>query len=112
MKILLDKWSKLAEVQAEFNNAYPYLKLLVANNQRPSASTLGDLNATIKPFSIELNGQMAVNEVEKIMSEYMHVPVKVLRKSGNIWLETTHTNHWTLSQQNEHAREISSPKVF
>jgi hypothetical protein len=35
--------------------------------------------------------------------------VQVSRKSGTLWLETTMTDSWTLGQQNEHGRELSTP---
>jgi hypothetical protein len=34
----------------------------------------------------------------------------VFRKSGNLWLETTMTDDWTLQQQNDHGYEISTGK--
>jgi len=35
------------------------------------------------------------------------LPAQILRKSGNLWLETSMTNHWTLQQQNDHGRDIA-----
>ena len=122
MNILLDKWRKVEDVQAEFNGAYPYLKLCFVNKGQSqnalakaavgASLTFGDLNANIIPYKMEVSDQMAVNELEKIMSAYINIPVKILRKSGNVWLETSITGNWSLAQQNEHAREISSLSVI
>lgn len=121
MDILLDKWRKVDDVQAEFNGAYPYLMLCFVNNERkPLTSatkttlatkdfiTIGDLNPNLKPCTIEVDSLMAVSDLEKQVSACINMPVKILRKSGNVWLETSITNHWTLAMQNEHAREIST----
>lgn len=110
MNILLDKWRTVEDVQAEFNNAYPYLRIDFVKKGR--AVTIGDLNADVKPCAIEVDDQMAVNQLEKIMSACFNVPVKILRKSGNVWLETSITGNWTLAQQNEHAKEISTNLLY
>ena len=45
---------------------------------------------------------------EKIFKDQFSLAVQVFRRSGNLWLETTMTDNWTLRQQNEHGREIST----
>jgi hypothetical protein len=34
--------------------------------------------------------------------------VQVFRKSGNVWLETSATDNWTLRQQNNEGAELST----
>src|SRR5579883_1615370 len=117
MFILLDKERAVEDVQAEFNNAYPYLKMDFTKRERTQANVanrqqgenkpiikIGDLNVNIQPCQIEVTDQMTVNELEKQVLECINVPVKILRKSGNIWLETSITGNWTLLQQNAHAK--------
>ena len=48
------------------------------------------------------------NELEKIFKDQFGLAVQVFRKSGNLWLETTMTDNWTLQQQNNHGKEISA----
>jgi hypothetical protein len=48
-----------------------------------------------------------VRELENDLREGFHLNAQVFRRSGNIWLETTMTDKWTLKQQNEHGKEIS-----
>ena len=38
------------------------------------------------------------------------VQAQLFRRSGNLWLDTTITDLWTLQRQNEHVREISTDK--
>jgi len=51
---------------------------------------------------------MTVAELEKMITEKYGMNVQVVRRSGNIWLETTMTDDWTLQQQNDHGREITT----
>ncbi len=115
---------KLEDVQKDFNGAFPFLKLEFAiankNNNSTEAArvlsnienlTIGDLNKNIHPGLIEITESMTVFELEKIFTHKIEMPVRVLRKSGNIWMGTSITNNWTLSQQNEHGREISTPRL-
>jgi len=50
---------------------------------------------------------MTVKELEKIFEDRLGLSVLVYRKSGNLWLEPTMTDNWTLAQQNENGRQIS-----
>ena len=54
---------------------------------------------------------MTVGELEKLFRERFGANIQVSRKSGTLWLETTMTDNWTLKQQNEHGRELSSPEI-
>jgi len=125
MFIVLDKDRVVEDVQDEFNNAYPYLKLqflkkdraqlIIANKARQDdgkRATIGDLDSNMQSCKIEVDDLMTVHDLEKAITACINVPVKILRKSGNIWLETSVTNYWTLARQNEHAKEISSARVF
>ena len=64
----------------------------------------------IKDGDIQINEEMKVIELEKLFKDKFKLAVQVFRKSGNLWLETTMTDNWTLAQQNNHGREISTGK--
>ena len=50
---------------------------------------------------------MTVTDFENALMDQFGLSAQVFRRSGNIWLETTITDYWTLKQQNEHGREIT-----
>jgi hypothetical protein len=50
---------------------------------------------------------MSVKQLEKNFSEKCLLNVQVQRRSGNVWLETTITDNWSLEHQNDHGREIT-----
>lgn len=45
-------------------------------------------------------GEKSVAEFEKMMKEKFRLNVQVFRKSADIWLQTTATDHWSLNKQN------------
>ena len=51
---------------------------------------------------------MKVEELERILKKDFGLRAQVFRKSGNLWLETTMTDGWTLAQQNYHGKELST----
>ncbi len=51
---------------------------------------------------------MSVADLEKILLENFQIPVQVLRKSGAVWLKTTHSISWSLKQQNDQGKIVSA----
>ncbi|HEY6064062.1 MAG TPA: hypothetical protein VIV35_10665 [Chitinophagaceae bacterium] len=112
----------IGEIQKEFNEAFPFLKLeffktrsfsradFMANQIIPSYRKIGDGQLAITDGDIEIVEEMKVKDLEKIFKDQFSLAAQVFRKSGNLWLETTMTDNWTLQQQNDHGREISTVK--
>lgn len=122
MKLTITGERSLQEVQQEFNAAYPYLKIEFFPPQHkkpsPSASKLqqalkiDEARKLRNSGFLTLNDALKVAELEKDLNETYGLNAQVFRKSGNIWLETTMTDGWTLKQQNDHGRELSNPTYF
>ena len=120
MKLTIEGTKSLQEVQQDFNAAYPFLKLeffkpLFGKNNQPSAQNILTHSMSVKDARkiqhdgyVEIQDLMQVAELERVFKELYGLNVQVFRKSGNIWLETTMTDSWTLKQQNDHGREIST----
>jgi hypothetical protein len=112
----------IGEIQKEFNEAFPFLKIeffktrsfsrseYMAHQIISSQHKIGDGQLAITDGDIEIAEEMKVKELEKIFKDQFSLAVQVFRKSGNLWLETTMTDNWTLQQQNDHGREISTVK--
>jgi len=111
----------ISEVRQEFNEAFPFLKLEffknkvqqqpenIINQVIPHNRRIGDCQKAIIDGMIEINGQMKVKDLEKIFNDQYRLNAQVFRRSGNLWLQTTMTDDWTLQNQNEHGMEISRP---
>ena len=53
---------------------------------------------------------MSVADLEKAFMNKFGLLTQVFRRSGNIWLETSITDGWSLKQQNDLGREITTGK--
>jgi hypothetical protein len=47
---------------------------------------------------------MTVADLEFRLEKEYGLHIQVFRKSGNIWLETTATDNWTLDRQNQEGK--------
>jgi len=109
----------IAQVQAEFNSAYPYLRIEFfkrSHNENQGSSIeqlINKPNQILNPVngnSIEITGEMSVFELENLFKTKFNLNVQVFRKSANSWLETTITDSWSLNKQNQEGFELSSLK--
>lgn len=118
MVIPINKKSQISDVQRGFNSFFPFLKIELfkekhgyregsaKRSQLPHNLYINDLSDHL-PEQIELAENMTVLELEKLFEDKLCLHLQVFRKSGNLWLETTMTDNWTLKQQNDHGMEIS-----
>jgi hypothetical protein len=114
----------ISDIQKEFNKMFPFLKLEFFNNKSfsrsnfsinqliPSSRKVGDSQSVITDGDLEISEEMKVIDLENLFKNDFSLAVQVFRKSGNLWLETTMTDNWTLQQQNNHGREISTGKLM
>lgn len=118
IKIAPDRF--IHEIQKEFNNGFPFLKLeffskraithsdYSASQRIPSSRKIGDIQLKMLEGIMRIEGDMKVIDVERRLKDEFGLAAQVFRKSGNLWLETTMSDNWTLNQQNNHGREIST----
>lgn len=119
MIIEINKNRAIADLQYDFSRLYPFLKLDFYKNTSGKLGSIvkHKLNKTMllniagnqKEGGLEISDSMIVANLEKTFQNRFGLAVQVSRKSGAIWLETTMTDNWTLKQQNEHGRELSTP---
>lgn len=120
MEITIDDTSRLCDIQKEFSRHFPYLKLEFFGFQpeqkkiftrknliTDTRQTLGDVRHIHRPGHVSINGHLKVSTLEQNFRGNYGIHVQVFRKSGNIWLETTVTDDWTLSKQDRKGGEIN-----
>lgn len=121
MKINVSNNGLIEDVQKDFSEIFPYLRLQFLAAAKPVAGVkyvhqnrnlkppvkFGDLNSSLDGGFVELDDNTTVRQLENIFRNNFGIRAQVLRKSGNIWMEASITGDWTLAQQNEHGREIS-----
>lgn len=111
----------IEEVQKLFNDLFPFLKIdffekeiksngtvnarkAIANTQK----VLGDYKyANNFNKEISLNPEMTVAQLENEFRNEYKLQTQIFRKSGNIWLETTVTDGWSLDEQNNQGQLIT-----
>jgi len=134
MKSSIARQLLIKEVQNEFSNAYPFLKVdfTRGRGEKRVAPYAGPANAAgnsqVQPGENEepvneiarkllwdefgVTDNMKVSELELLLQYEFGLPAQLLRKSGNLWLETRMTQHWTLRQQNDHGQDMASIAGF
>ena len=122
MQLTIAPNRKIGDIQKDFNSMFPFLKIEFFNNRSvaptkfsakqmiPSNKTIGDTQRAIADGTLEIDENMKVQDLEKQFHDQFSLAVQVFRKSGPVWLETTMTDNWTLSQQNKHGSELSVEK--
>ncbi len=110
----------ISDVQKEFNTEFAFLKLeffkkkalshsdYSASQMVPGNRKIGYIQVSRIEGNIEIDGKMKVQDLETRLKDVFSLAVQVFRKSGNLWLETTMTDSWTRTQQNNHGRELST----
>jgi hypothetical protein len=117
MKINIEASSTIAEVQQAFHKHFPFLKIefyrdghqqgegSLKDNTLDSHEVLGEVYPHFKSGVLQLSEDMKVSELENSFSNDFNASVQVFHQSGNIWLQTTRTDHLTLAAQNDSAKD-------
>jgi len=110
----------ISDIQKEFSSSFPFLKLEFFQSRKhklphtypikvlPITQKIGEIQRGIKAAELSVDSAMKVKDLENNFQDVFSLTVQVFRKSGNLWLETTMTDDWTLQQQNNHGKELSS----
>lgn len=119
MKILINDTRKIADIQEEFHEHYPYLKLIFfSGTHKPKCETsktlmihanktVGECRTKHNQGFIEIVPFMSVTNLEQHFNTIFGLGVQVFRQSGKAWLETTVTDSWTLEEQNKQGEALS-----
>jgi hypothetical protein len=118
MRLDISASRAVEELQHDFSVHYPYLKLdfykmrvvdpVIRVKEHLPDSALLKMAGLRQAGSIEVKDEMTVAELEQSFLDLFGLRVQVSRKSGNIWLETTMTDNWSLQKQNDYGREITT----
>lgn len=119
MKIEINDHRKVFAIQEEFSKHYPFLKLeFFAKPHKPGgesskkllnhgSKTLGECRTIHNSGTITISPTMTVVDLEQRFADVYGLGVQVFRKSGNVWLETSVTDGWTLEDQNKQGEALS-----
>lgn len=117
--MVINKQKQLKQIQEEFQKQFPFLKLEFYSDFHKQGEgsdkqkrldnnlTVGQVSRLPAEKSITISEWMKVSELEKVFKDTFGLSVQVFRKSNNLWLQTTITDGWTLSKQNQSAMEMN-----
>ncbi|MDR3714206.1 MAG: hypothetical protein P4L51_15420 [Puia sp.] len=108
----------IKEIQEKFSLFYPFLKIeffkkgydanksCLQNAKYSPDAVMKDIKNHFTGGELEIDDTVTVNELKSELFDRFDLCARLSRKSGNIWLEVSITNHWTLKQQNDQGKEI------
>ena len=98
----------LKDIQEEFSDKFPFLRIdffswigKTEEKQKLNPElTIGEVRTIHKEGEVSIHGNLKVRTLEANFRDIYGLSVQVFRLSGNIWLQTTSTDDWTLHEQN------------
>lgn len=121
MKLQFHETTTLRDLKDQFQTLFPCLKLEFfredhekgkgsrLQDRLPDEVRVSDLNEDLGEGLFFFTPEFTVSYFEQAMQNEFGLPVQVFRKSGNVWLETIHTDHLSLKKQNLMAEASGKP---
>lgn len=106
-----DDFMTLKSIKEQFNQKFPHLKIEFFETKHEKgegsakelmydeAFRLKDIRKEGAMIPISIHGNLKTSTLEKMFEEELGVFIQVYKKSNNVWIQTTATDDWTLSQQ-------------
>lgn len=119
MEIIINDTRAVSEIQKEFARQFPFLKLEFfdmphrENEALPKSKIfshdkkLGTCRKKHNEGVLNISPKNTVSGLENELWKNFGLSAQVFRKSGNLWIETSLTDSWTLEQQNREGYEMS-----
>jgi hypothetical protein len=109
----------LRQVKQEFQDKFKWLKLEFYSkehepgqgsaqvNKLDEELTIGEVRSVHSEGELNIHGNLKVSSLEEQFKTLYGLNVQVFRRSGEIWLQTTSTDDWSLQDQNERGEDAS-----
>ena len=120
MQLGIRKDSRIVDIQKEFNQYYPYLKMeffrhpfsqnkmLQKTEKIDPRESIVQLTRFYDQASINIDQKKTVAQLVNDFLEEFGLSILIFRKSGNLWIETSLTDSWTLDRQNKIGESFSN----
>ena len=109
----------IGEIKSKFSKQFPFLKLEFFKHAHDNGLgspkedmivediSLGKVRTIHNEGDIVIKPDMQVGALEQSFESKYGIHVQIFRKSGDLWLETSATDSWTLQDQNSTGSEMS-----
>lgn len=103
----------IREVKNEFHDKFPWLKIEFYSKGHETGQgspesahlnddlSIGEVRSVHGEGELSIHGNLKVASLEEAFRDDYGLHVQVFRRSGELWLQTTSTDEWTLAEQNE-----------
>ena len=112
LMLKIDGKKTAADFRKEFNLAFPFLKVDFFKRIPSKKDSIkltpvqpGTVLGNTEPM--EITGGTSVKELREIIDSRLGFASLVYRKSGNIWIEISLTDDWSLDKQNHEAEQMN-----
>ncbi len=124
MEMTLNDHRKIFDIQKEFSEMFPFLKLEFYSKSNktggaPSTNLMKHIGKRIAECrtiytsgNITIQPNMTIGELEQNFRDIYGLSIEIFRKSANEWLATKETNEWTLDKQNAEAGNSNKVEVI
>lgn len=119
MKIYLSPEQKVRNIKKIFQRSFPYLKLEFFRKKHrpgeisinkeivPDSEMLIEVSGVMREGEIEIRPGQTIAEIEQLFQQRFNLPVQIFRKTKFSWLETSHSDQFTLEKLNRMGKEAS-----
>ena len=103
----------IREVKNEFHDKFPWLKIEFYSKSHGTGEgspeslhlddelTIAQVRSVHGEGELSIHGNLRVASLEESFRDGYGLNVQVFRRSGELWLQTTSTDDWTLAEQND-----------
>lgn len=119
MEIQINDSRTISELQRDFNKEFPFLKIeffdaphrtekaLPKSKMFSHDKKIGSCRRTHTSGKLSVTARDTVSSFENEFWKRFGLSAQVFRKSGNLWIETSLTDSWSLERQNREGLELS-----
>lgn len=104
----IERGKPIREIQKEFNQIYPFLKIEVVDKTQPVVKAVTGADYCANCYHVDISSGRTVAELEQDFKTHLDLPIQVFRRAGSLWIETSLTHDWTLDQQNREGELFSN----
>jgi len=120
-EIIVTADKTLEEIAQAFHSKFPFLKLEFFSHRHAEDEvspkkdkldtnlTIGEAGTFDHEEELSIHGNLKVATLEKNFQDLYGIGLQVLRRSGQLWIQTATTDDWTLSKQNQEGEYDSMP---
>ncbi len=120
LTLKIDESKSVGDFKKEFSSTFPFLKIELfkksSSQVDPKNTKSTIVLASNQPlskgtFTLHIEGETSVAELKAMFLKKLGIIIRVCRRSGNMWVETSLTDDWSLGKQNHEAEQMNQKSI-